>query len=207
MNDVDLTALVSSRICHDLISPIGAIGNGVELITVLGNNSSPEMDLIGESASSATAKLRFFRIAFGAATNASMISAAEARDIVSAMFQGRFKAVWEIDRDLHRLAVKALFLSLLCVEKATPLGGTAMIMGTDPLSIVVSASKLSKDEGLWGYLENKGTTALTPSLVQFPLLKQLSSENHFSINQNFSETTIELRLQGLNVAQAESVTS
>ena len=205
MNDIDLTALVSSRICHDLISPIGAIGNGVELIAVIGNSNTPEMELIGSSANSASAKLRFFRIAFGAPGDNSMLSSAEASDIVNAMFQGRFKVVWEINHDLSRLAVKALFLSLLCLEKAVPLGGTAMVVASDTLSIVVSATKVSKDEGLWSYLENKGTTPLTAGLVQFLLLQKMSSESNFTINPDFSESTVELRLCGLTIQQAEVV--
>jgi histidine phosphotransferase ChpT len=63
----DLTALVGSRICHDLVSPLGAIGNGVELLGLTGIAPSPEMALIVESVENANARLRFFRIAYGAA--------------------------------------------------------------------------------------------------------------------------------------------
>lgn len=205
MNDLDLTALVSSRICHDLISPIGAIGNGVELIAVIGNAGTPEMELIGESVESATAKLRFFRVAFGSAEPDSMISATESRDIVAAMFQGRFKAIWEIERDLPRLAVKALFLSLLCVEKAVPLGGTAMVLGSDPLSVIVSANKVTNDADLWMYLKGKANAPLVPALVQFPLLWQLSTDHQFQVNSSFSESTVELRLIGLSVEKLAPV--
>jgi histidine phosphotransferase ChpT len=199
MTDTELTALVSSRICHDLISPIGAIGNGVELISVLGGAGTPEMNLIGESAASATAKLRFFRIAFGAAGDDSQISASEARDITSAMFQSRFRAVWEIDRDLPRLVVKALFLALLCAEKSVPLGGNAMVMGSNPFSLVISASKVVGDPDLWGWLEGKGTAEIVPGLVQFPLLGQLARDRGFDVVPSFSESTVELRLAGIAV--------
>lgn len=154
---------------------------------------------------SATAKLRFFRIAFGAAGTQTLISATEARDIVSAMFQGRFKAVWEIERDLSRLAAKALFLALLCVEKAAPLGGTAMVMGSDPLSVIVSASKVSSDHELWMHLKGKSSAPLAPSLVQFPLLWQLSNEYQFEVSSSFSESTVELRLSGLSVEKPAAV--
>ncbi len=203
MTDTDLTALVSSRICHDLISPIGAIGNGVELISVMGNAGTPEMNLIGESAASATAKLRFFRIAFGSAADDSQISASEARDITSAMFQGRFRAVWEIDRDLPRLVVKALFLSLLCAEKAVPLGGNAMVMGSNPFSLVISASKVAHDPDLWGWLAGSGTAEIVPGLVQFPLLGQLAQERGFRVAQSFSESTVEVKLTGLQISASE----
>jgi len=51
--DRDLTALIGSRICHDLISPLGAIGNGVELLQLSGMGDSPEMALISESVTNA----------------------------------------------------------------------------------------------------------------------------------------------------------
>jgi histidine phosphotransferase ChpT len=63
----DLTSLIGSRICHDLISPLGAIGNGVELLAMSGTAPGPEMDLISQSVENANARIRFFRVAFGAA--------------------------------------------------------------------------------------------------------------------------------------------
>ena len=63
----DLAALVGSRICHDLISPIGAIGNGVELMMMDRASASPELALIAESVASANARIRYFRVAFGTA--------------------------------------------------------------------------------------------------------------------------------------------
>ena len=59
----DLAALVGSRICHDLISPIGAIGNGLELF-LMDTAGGPELALITESISHAKARIRFFRVAY-----------------------------------------------------------------------------------------------------------------------------------------------
>lgn len=55
----DLTSLVGTRICHDLVNPLGAISNGVELMTLSGVQRSPELDLIEESIQSASARIRF----------------------------------------------------------------------------------------------------------------------------------------------------
>ena len=63
----DLVALVGSRLCHDLISPLGAIGNGVELLTMTATTLSPELQLITESVAAANARIKFFRLAFGRA--------------------------------------------------------------------------------------------------------------------------------------------
>jgi histidine phosphotransferase ChpT len=63
----EIAALIASRICHDLISPIGAIGNGMELMALSSGQeqSSPELDLISQSVENANARIRFFRIAYG----------------------------------------------------------------------------------------------------------------------------------------------
>jgi histidine phosphotransferase ChpT len=65
--NIELTSLIGSRICHDLISPLGAIGNGVELLAMSEVAKGPEMSLIAESVENANARIRFFRVAFGAA--------------------------------------------------------------------------------------------------------------------------------------------
>ena len=71
-NDVSLAALISSRICHDLISPIGAINNGLELLRMSVQRDGPEMDLIAQSVQNASARIRFFRVAYGAASDQPM---------------------------------------------------------------------------------------------------------------------------------------
>jgi histidine phosphotransferase ChpT len=69
MNPVDLASLLCSRLCHDLMSPIGALNNGIEL---LADETDPDMrekclELLADSARASANKLKFFRLAFGAA--------------------------------------------------------------------------------------------------------------------------------------------
>ena len=67
----ELSQLLGSRLCHDLVSPLGAIGNGVELLEMSpdfpGIAACPELQLIAESVSSARARIQIFRVAFGQA--------------------------------------------------------------------------------------------------------------------------------------------
>lgn len=72
LGDLDLTALISSRICHDVISPVGAIANGLEVLDEEHDDQVREyaLDLIRRSADQASAKLQFARLAFGAAGSA-----------------------------------------------------------------------------------------------------------------------------------------
>jgi len=68
MNSVELASLLCSRLCHDLLSPVGALNNGIEL---LADEQDPDMrerclELLAESARATANKLKFFRLAFGA---------------------------------------------------------------------------------------------------------------------------------------------
>jgi hypothetical protein len=74
-----LADLIGSRLCHDLSNPLGAIGNGVELLDLTGSAKGPEMDLIRDAVGDALARVRFFRLAFGHAGPDHMTSAREAR--------------------------------------------------------------------------------------------------------------------------------
>ena len=90
MTDLKLTAMLCSRLCHDLVGPIGAISNGIE---ILEDETDPDMreqaiGLLARSAKQATGRLRFYRLAFGAAGGEEMpVSLAEARQAAVGMFE------------------------------------------------------------------------------------------------------------------------
>ena len=83
----DFSALIGSRICHDLVNPIGAIGNGVELMQMDGAVRGPELTLIAESVANANARIRFFRIAFGA-SGGQRVSKSEVLAVLSDLTHG-----------------------------------------------------------------------------------------------------------------------
>jgi histidine phosphotransferase ChpT len=89
----DISALLGSRICHDLISPIGAIGNGVKLLMMDGLARGPEMTLVAESVAHANARIRFFRVAFGQTSKDQRIGAGEVTGILADMARGTRVAV------------------------------------------------------------------------------------------------------------------
>lgn len=131
-NDLDLAALVSSRICHDLISPIGAINNGLELLNMSGASPvGPEMQLICDSVKSASARIRFFRIAFGAASDEPVVRN-EVTSILTEMFDGgRLAVEWGPVDIQTRKAVRCAFLTILCLETAMPFGGQIRVLAAD----------------------------------------------------------------------------
>jgi histidine phosphotransferase ChpT len=186
---LDLAALVGSRICHDLISPIGAIGNGVELLSLTDGDTGAEMALINESVQNASARIRYFRIAYGAASEDQMIGRAEVLSILSANARGgRFNYIWQIENDQPRRMVRCALLMLQALEAAMPLGGDIQIY-QDSGEWVMRAEgrRLVVDGDLWdsllspkmGYLHNAAQ-------VQFALLPSVLAEagRHLKFDPN-----------------------
>jgi histidine phosphotransferase ChpT len=136
LSDLDLAALLCSRVCHDVISPVGAITNGLELLEVEDDESMRQMamDLVRKSARQASAKLKFCRIAFGAAGSAgAMIDMGEAGDVAKA-FVGdeKIKLDWQVPRENRpKLQVKLLLNMMLIAMSSIPRGGIVTVAPAD----------------------------------------------------------------------------
>ncbi len=175
----DLTALVGSRICHDLISPLGAIGNGVELMGLSGMAQTPEMALIAESVANANARIRFFRVAYGGADPGQMIARAEITGTLTAAARGgRLSYCWETDGDQPRQEVKAIFLLLQCFETAMPYGGDVRVRRISTgWEVEADGERLRIDEALWnGLVSPRARPAVSAAHVQFALLPTALAE-------------------------------
>jgi len=194
----DIAALIGSRICHDLISPIGAIGNGVELLS-LGDdpaNGSPELELISESVENASARIKFFRIAYGASASHQLIGRQEVLSTLAATARGgRLTYFWNIADDQPRDEVRAVFLALQCFETALPLGGTIDINRNEGVwEIQGSGRRLALDSSLWDCLTNPRLKAdFTPSEVQFALLPSALHEARRKISIHRADDTLTMR--------------
>lgn len=191
----DLTALLGSRICHDLISPIGAISNGLELLMMDGSHGGPEMVLICESVANANARIRFFRVAFGLAQADQRIARGEVQSILSDVTRGgRLQIDWTSDPDLSRPEVKLAFLLIQCLEQAMAYGGRITITAKDGRWLIVGhADKLRIDTALWEVLANpQATPPITPSLVQFPLVAEELLTHGHRLKTTLSPTDIQL---------------
>lgn len=167
----DLPALIGSRICHDLISPIGAIGNGLELLSMSGTDG-PEVALIRDSVANANARIRFFRIAFGHATAGQGTAHSEMKSILADIYDAtRINLDWNIATDCRREEAKAAFLALQCLEAALPYGGDIRASrGDGKWHFTASSPKLKFDAALWAHLDGTACDALEPKNVQFALL-------------------------------------
>jgi histidine phosphotransferase ChpT len=133
---LDLAALLCSRLCHDLISPVGAIINGLEVMEEDKDEETKTfaLDLIKKSATQASAKLQFCRLAFGAAGSAgAQIELGDAEKAARGLLEdGKTTLVWNLPRALVAKNRAKLLLNMLLVAGATiPRGGT---LTAEPMS-------------------------------------------------------------------------
>jgi len=148
LGDLELAALVSSRICHDVINPVSAISNGLEMLAEEPDEAMREaaMDLIRKSAAQASAKLQFARIAFGAAGSAGAeIDLRDAEKVAREFLagSGKHQVTWQGPAvTLPKNKVKLLLNLVALGAVALPRGGVVNveIEGTPPdVSFVVKA--------------------------------------------------------------------
>jgi histidine phosphotransferase ChpT len=135
LDALDLAALLCSRICHDLISPAGAIVNGLEVLEESDDAETKTfaMDLIKKSARTASARLQFCRIAFGAAGSAgAQIDTGDAETTARGFIEDdKVKLTWNLQRALLPKNRVKLLLNMLVVGGGTiPRGGTLTV---DPI--------------------------------------------------------------------------
>lgn len=194
-SDANLAALIGSRICHDLISPIGAINNGLELLDMSGAAPGPELDLIQESVGNASARIRFFRIAFGAAGEQMMGRSEVVTVLNDLMAGGRLDVAWGPMDAQPRASVRLAFLALQCMENAMPYGGRIEIsQENDNWLLHGRADKLNVDEALWSLLTTSAPQAdLKPAHVQFALLPIIASDMGRRIITQFDDDTVRLK--------------
>jgi len=172
----DLSALLGSRLCHDLIGPIGAIGNGVELLLLAGGGGrGDEVALISETVTALSARIRYYRVAYGTARADQRIAQTEVAAILADLFpSGRITVTWTSPPDLPRAEVKAIFLLLLCAELALRSGGKIAVLRDEAgWSLTLTSPRLRHDADLWSLIHGATLPAdLEPGQVQFPLAGQ-----------------------------------
>lgn len=133
--DLDFASFLASRLCHDLLSPIGAFSNGLEL---LADERDPEMrarcmELLNESARSSVAKLRYFRLAFGMAGGyGDAVDLGEAKGIVDALFgSDRTRITWMTDAPTLPKPALRLLLNLVLISGDALVRGGELTIGAE----------------------------------------------------------------------------
>lgn len=171
-SDVDLASLLCSRLCHDLLSPVGAMNNGLELLADEHDPAMKQrcMDLLAESAKAAADKLKFFRLAFGAAGGfGSEVDPAEAKAVIEPLVtsSGRTTLEWAVPAVfMPKRALKILLNLVLLANDSLVRGGTLFVGAEsrdDEQEIVIRANgpKIVLDAAIRQAL----TTGLDPAQV------------------------------------------
>lgn len=192
--DLRVLELLSSKICHDLISPVSAINNGVELIEDIGDAVVDEaMKLIADSASVSSRRLKLFRIAYGRAGSEESLPVKDVRLVAAQYFEtGKIKLNWPETLSLGALserrgALKTLINMLLVAEEVLAYGGAIALRRIEAdgtlgcrLEIVGKSAQLSPSfaEALSGITPVED---LTPRTIQSYMTGRFASTFSLSI--------------------------
>jgi len=163
-SSTDLAALLCSRLCHDLLSPVGALSNGLEL---LADEKDPDMrarcfELLEQSAKISADKLKFFRLAYGAAGGfGDAVPTEEPRDLVSGLVAGneRIELQWAVEEpSLPKPAVKVLLNLAAIAADALVRGGTLAVGaerrdGATEIAVRAAGPKVAFDANIGKALE------------------------------------------------------
>jgi histidine phosphotransferase ChpT len=210
MNSVDFASLLCSRLCHDLMSPVGALNNGIELMS---DEQDPEMrerclELLADSARATANKLKFFRLAFGAGGGfGDAIDANEARVALEGIFgpERRIELGWMVaDDKLSKGGMKLLLNLALIAGDALVRGGRLDIGGEssgDGLEIAIRGEgpRVMLDASLRQMLESGagGATEIEPRAAGAWLARSLAEQAGGSIR--LSEPAPEVLVIGAQI--------
>jgi histidine phosphotransferase ChpT len=153
MNDLEFAALLVSRVCHDLVSPVGAVVNGLEVLEDETDAAmrADALRLVGASAEQAAARLQFARVAFGAAGSAGAeLDLAEVGRVVTGLLKGgKVELSWAAEAvNWPKNWAKLLMNTVLCAADCLPRGGQLSVQtsgdSTAPAFKVVAAGKVAR---------------------------------------------------------------
>jgi len=213
MNAVDLASLLCSRLCHDLMSPVGALNNGIEL---LADEQDPDMrdrclDLLADSARATANKLKFFRLAFGAAGGfGDEVATSEARQALEGLVgaDGRTELGWMVADDKLSKGATKLLLNLALIAGDALVRGGRLDVGVEGGEIAIRAEgpRIALDPAVKdALLDGAGETA-EPRTAGAWLARSLAEEAGGAIQ--VSQPSPEVLVIGATVpAQAASTSS
>lgn len=191
ISPVDYASLLCSRLCHDLLSPVGALNNGLEL---LADETDPAMrarcmELLGESARTSANKLKFFRLAFGAAgAFGDTVDPREAKSAIEGLLSDARRTTlgWMVEAEqLSKPAVKVLLNLVLIANEALVRGGTLDVGaeqhdGLTEIVVKIEGPRILLDAELRSMLTD-GAGEVTPRAAAAWLVHTLAAEDGGSV--------------------------
>ncbi len=211
IDNVRILELMASKICHDLISPVGAISNGLEILEELGSDANNDIiDLIAFSSNQASAKLKAMRLAYGTGGSDSSIKSEDVHKIFGDFISGenRISQDWDPHADLgiepQEGFSKILMLSLLFIVDTLPKGGVVSVKsgGLNSTIICGEGENAHLRDGYLHALEHKiQSSELDPKLVHAYITGLLAQNYDFEITIDETENNfISLRLKSTPVS-------
>lgn len=153
MNDLDFAALLVSRVCHDLVSPVGAVVNGLEVLEDETDAAmrADALRLVAASAEQAAARLQFARIAFGAAGSAGAeLDLAEVGRIMEGLMRGgKIELAWQAEavnwpKDWAKLLMNAVVSAADCLPRGGKVTVTTSGDGREPSLLVIATGPVAR---------------------------------------------------------------
>ena len=192
MDALDLASLLCSRLCHDLMSPVGALNNGIEL---LADETDPDMrekclELLGDSARATANKLKFFRLAFGAGGGfGDEIDTREAQAALEGLFgaEGKIELGWVVQNDKLPKGAVRLLLNLSMLAGDALVRGGRLDVGAErgdgeiELAVCAEGPRILLDPALRGTLETGGEGAIEPRAAGAWLAHNLAAQGGATI--------------------------
>lgn len=200
MDDLRFALLLGSRICHDLISPVGAVNNGLEILADVRDDEMREeaMRLITSSAASASAKLQFLRAAFGASgAVAETVSLIEAKNLTESLLQGTdIELDWTAgDVMVERPVVKLLLNFIFIGYETLPRGGTLRVglksEGATNMMISAEGDKVRLPEKSVAALRD-GTEVADAKEANLVLTRRLAQQLNATLHVMASDQRVEI---------------
>jgi histidine phosphotransferase ChpT len=153
MNDLDFASLLVSRVCHDLVSPVGAVVNGLEVLEEETDSTmrADALRLVAASAEQAAARLQFARIAFGAAGSAGAeLDLTEVARVVAGLLRGgKVELVWRAHavnwpKDWAKLVMNAALVAADCLPRGGKVVVEASNDSTAPRFQIVATGQVAR---------------------------------------------------------------
>ena len=210
MDDIEFSALLCSRLCHDLISPVGAIGNGLEILSDEDDEDMREevMKLLCQSVEVTSAKLKFFRLSFGAAGGfGEKIPLSEAESAIRGLYgSGNIDLTWQsnvgsLDKDALKLMLNMVLVAgeslirggklLVEINEQSPVTDVTVTVHGDKIIFSDSIRMAILGEVSEDCIEAKSAPAFLAANVARKLNSKIeynqNNENSFALRMSYQE--------------------
>ena len=186
MDALTLSGLLNSRLCHDLISPVGAASNGVEMCVEDPSACDDAMPLIEQSVGMASARLQFYRMAFGSSGAEGECGLSDLERITGAFFaHGKIENSWEYDRlGVSKAMARMVLLLAMLAGESLIIGGALKVSvdGDGRVRVIAEGERVKLKENIEQVLKGEGANVEPdPKSVPAFLLMELVEKTNATI--------------------------